>query len=449
MRKTLRSLACVAALAGVHCGDAIEGHSVSTDEGVSATAAGAIHPQASSGLCLDVIGQSTANGAGVQVWECTGNANQSWSYDGSHLRIYGDKCLDVTGGSTANGTTLQIWDCVADDPNQSWTLSGKTFAWSGESKCLDLTNGAAANGTLVQSWTCYDADANQEWSFGTDTVSSDAGSTSKPGAGDTSAPDAATAATRHVNWYLNRNQTSANATFASANRASMTGVYLCCNAFEFDDSGAFVSSASDADIQAQMAPLAALGLRVSYVLSITDTGLESGAYETSIAEAVDTAVRNHFDGYVSDYEPSTNYTVEHEQQYAAFLAALAAALHAANPRLSLGVDVGDWGILDAWSVYAPVAVDAFTSMNPTYYGTSLSADEAFVTGERSGGIPLGRIAVGVSTTEWSGSDLANFVSWLGQSGVGQIDVWRSDIDSYGAVQPYYFSTLQSFLAAPP
>jgi hypothetical protein len=271
------------------------------------------------------------------------------------------------------------------------------------------------------------------------------------GAEDASAaptPDSGPGA-RRVNWYLNRNEPSANASFVSANPAALTGVYLCCNAFVFDDSGAFTSSSTDAEIQTQMAPLAALGLPISYVLSITDADLASGAYTGSIATAVETAVRNHISGYVSDYEPQTNYTLAHEEQYATFLSDMAAAMHAANPPLSFEVAVAGWGILDAWSVYAPVPVDAFASMDPTYYGTSVPDDEAFVAGEMEGGVPVARIAVGISTTEWSQADLQTFVTWLGQAGVDQIDVWRSDIDSYGSVEPYYGTILGGFLAENP
>ena len=32
-----------------------------------------------SGLCLDVTNASTANGAPVQLWPCTGGGNQKWS----------------------------------------------------------------------------------------------------------------------------------------------------------------------------------------------------------------------------------------------------------------------------------------------------------------------------------------------------------------------------------
>ncbi len=42
------------------------------------------HPDGSitndeSGLCLDVVGQGTANGTDVDLWTCNGGANQQWT----------------------------------------------------------------------------------------------------------------------------------------------------------------------------------------------------------------------------------------------------------------------------------------------------------------------------------------------------------------------------------
>jgi hypothetical protein len=107
-----------------------------------------------------------------------------------------------------------------------------------------------------------------------------------------------------------------------------------------------------------------------------------------------------------------------------------------------------------------MGVDVFTSMNPTYSGASLSTDETFVTGEAEGGIPVDRIAVGISTmltgdaaanaaTSWPQSELQTFVSWLGQRGIQEIDVWRSDIDSYAQTEPYTFTILAGFLVGNP
>lgn len=167
VRGRLVAGAVLAVVAGAHCSAGPSDLSASSTEDVNGS--GGVHPEASSSLCLDVVNQSTANGAGVQVWTCSGNANQEWSYDGSSLRVYGSKCLDVTNGGTENGTKLQIWDCVAGSANQKWTLSGSTLQWGTTGKCLDLTNGAATAGTLVQTWSCVSGDKNQEWSVGAST----------------------------------------------------------------------------------------------------------------------------------------------------------------------------------------------------------------------------------------------------------------------------------------
>jgi hypothetical protein len=156
-------------LASIHCGAApTTDSSESAEQAASSVVfSGPIHPQASSSLCLDVVGQGTANGTAVQVWSCSGNPNQQWTYNGTTLTVYGDKCLDVTGGNTANGTRLQIWDCSTNNANQMWTQSGANLVWKGQNKCLDLTNGTVANGTPIQSWTCYSGDTNQEWTEST------------------------------------------------------------------------------------------------------------------------------------------------------------------------------------------------------------------------------------------------------------------------------------------
>src|ERR1700722_6045114 len=149
------------ALASVNCIAAPTDSSESAAQAASSVVfSGPIHPQASSSLCLDVVGQGTANGTAVQVWSCSGNANQQWTYNGTTLTVYGNKCLDVTGGNTANGTRLQIWDCSTNNANQMWTQSGASLMWQGKNECLDLTNGTVANGTPIQSWACYSGDTN-------------------------------------------------------------------------------------------------------------------------------------------------------------------------------------------------------------------------------------------------------------------------------------------------
>jgi hypothetical protein len=148
---------------GVGTTDAGGADAAAADAGGSTSAGHAIHPEASSSLCLAVSGKATANGSAVVVATCDGTSSQSWAFEGGSLRVYGSKCLDVPSGNTTNGTKLQIWDCFADNTNQTWAQSGSTIVWTGKGKCLDLTGGVLATGTAVQSWSCSAGDENQEW----------------------------------------------------------------------------------------------------------------------------------------------------------------------------------------------------------------------------------------------------------------------------------------------
>ncbi|MGW4637073.1 ricin-type beta-trefoil lectin domain protein [Sphaerisporangium sp. NPDC004334] len=118
---------------------------------------------AQSGRCLDVYGASQNAGTPVDLWDCTGQANQQWTSTGSkELRVYGNKCLDAAGQGTTAGTAVQVWDCNGQ-PNQRWTLgSDGTIKGDQSGLCLDATGQGTANGTLIELWSC-NGQANQRW----------------------------------------------------------------------------------------------------------------------------------------------------------------------------------------------------------------------------------------------------------------------------------------------
>ncbi len=76
------------------------------------------------GLCVDVRGASSANFTPVQVYTCNGTGAQRWTVAaGNTLQALG-KCMDINGGgtwSTTPGTQLQIWSC-SGNANQHWAL---------------------------------------------------------------------------------------------------------------------------------------------------------------------------------------------------------------------------------------------------------------------------------------------------------------------------------------
>ncbi|WP_328458091.1 non-reducing end alpha-L-arabinofuranosidase family hydrolase [Amycolatopsis sp. NBC_00438] len=117
---------------------------------------------AGSGRCLDVSNASQADGALLQIYDCSGGANQQWtSTSAGQLTVYGGKCLDVPGSATA-GTRVQIWTCHGG-ANQQWRVnSDGTIAGVQSGLCLDVTGAATANGTAVELWTC-NGGGNQKW----------------------------------------------------------------------------------------------------------------------------------------------------------------------------------------------------------------------------------------------------------------------------------------------
>jgi hypothetical protein len=80
-----------------------------------------------SGLCLDVEGISTANGARIIQWDYWGGDNQKFrpepTGDGYCKLVakHSGKVLDVSGLSTGNGAAVIQWDWWGGQ-NQQWRL---------------------------------------------------------------------------------------------------------------------------------------------------------------------------------------------------------------------------------------------------------------------------------------------------------------------------------------
>jgi hypothetical protein len=114
-----------------------------------------------SGRCVDVPGASQTNGTQLQLWDCHGGTNQSFTSTASgQFQVYGSKCLDAAG--TGAGAKVQIWDC-SGGANQQWTIGADGSIRGVQSGlCLDAANARTANGTLLQLWTC-NGGGNQKW----------------------------------------------------------------------------------------------------------------------------------------------------------------------------------------------------------------------------------------------------------------------------------------------
>lgn len=134
------------------------------DFGGSSNATSYKNPQ--SGRCLDVIGGSSTNGTKIQIWDCNGGVAQKWRlhHDGSLYNMGTGKCLDIAGWGVANGSAIQLYDC-AGSWNQRWQpRADGTLRSEQAQRCLDVYNGNSTDGTKIQTWTCNGHPA-QTWEY--------------------------------------------------------------------------------------------------------------------------------------------------------------------------------------------------------------------------------------------------------------------------------------------
>ena len=138
-----------------------------TITGTDGTPAGGQIVGTQSGRCLDVPNSNTANGTQVQLRDCDGQANQSWTRTADkRLTGLGGKCLDASNRGTTNGTPVVIWDCNAQT-SQQWNVNADgTITNVPSNLCLDANGQGTANGTKLILWTC-NRQTNQQWTVRT------------------------------------------------------------------------------------------------------------------------------------------------------------------------------------------------------------------------------------------------------------------------------------------
>jgi non-reducing end alpha-L-arabinofuranosidase len=115
--------------------------------------------------CLDIVGNGTAGGAQLELWDCNGVGGQKWvqQADGSLRNPQSGRCVDSPNGSTANGVRLQIWDCNGAAAQKFAVNAGGATVGPG-GKCVDVAaDDSGSNGTAVQLWDCQSYAVDQHW----------------------------------------------------------------------------------------------------------------------------------------------------------------------------------------------------------------------------------------------------------------------------------------------
>ena len=103
------------------------------------------------------------DGTPLDIWDCGSGARMKWQFmsDGT-VRAMG-KCMDVAWGSTADGATIQLANCSGNPAQQFRLNSSHDLTNPQADKCVDVRNEGTANGARLQLWSCNGQD-NQKWS---------------------------------------------------------------------------------------------------------------------------------------------------------------------------------------------------------------------------------------------------------------------------------------------
>jgi hypothetical protein len=127
-----------------------------------------------SGLCLNVSGGSMANGAKLIQYYCYDNGfpnnqiykNNQWYLDYDQGVYYirsasSGLCVNVSGASTMDGAQVIQYSCVRTFNNQ-WVFTSDRMVENVNSwKCLNVFGGSTAAGGNVIQYTCVDHNANR------------------------------------------------------------------------------------------------------------------------------------------------------------------------------------------------------------------------------------------------------------------------------------------------
>ena len=144
---------------------------------VSSLINGAIYelePQNALGKRLDVSGVSSADGAGLHIWDDVNGSNQRWKaidagsgwWELQPQHALG-KRMDVNGALNANGTKVHQWQSNSGWAQRWKLISNGDGSYGLEPQCapgqrLDVSGPSSANGTLVHIWSAH-AGNNQKW----------------------------------------------------------------------------------------------------------------------------------------------------------------------------------------------------------------------------------------------------------------------------------------------
>ncbi|MFN2384533.1 MAG: ricin-type beta-trefoil lectin domain protein [Gemmatimonadota bacterium] len=114
-----------------------------------------------SGRCVDVPYGSTTPGTPLELHDCNGQVNQTYTWTpNGELQIMG-LCVDALSGLGNQGDKIGTWTCNGNAA-QRWTLTAAGELRGLNNRCIDVAYGDGGNGGKLLLWDC-NGQVNQRW----------------------------------------------------------------------------------------------------------------------------------------------------------------------------------------------------------------------------------------------------------------------------------------------
>eukprot|EP00948_MAST-09A_sp_MAST-9A-sp1_P002648 g2648.t1 len=239
-------------------------------------------------------------------------------------------------------------------------------------------------------------------------------------------------------------------------RDCLTGVYFYYGGIGMDES--LNVTFPEEEINAVVTPFVSLNLTASAVFGVPQSVIEGRKWNQELLNSVaEKATRSGLYSLMLDYEPKSNYSIEHAKAYADFVRAFATATHSQG--MSLDMCVSGWGILTYYDMYRETNVDAMMTMGATYFGNNITANEGWVTKEINQGVSKKQLRTGIGSENsismkwpynWTEVEFNKFFDFLEDNDVRAVDLWRSDIDTLNATNgtaSWMTDRIRKFLAS--
>jgi hypothetical protein len=117
---------------------------------------------AASRRCVDVTGESSADGTRLQLWDCTGKAWQRWEFRSDGSVRSQSMCMDLARASQDNGTAIQIARCNGGWAQRFTLNAAGDLVNPTADKCVTVTDLRTDNSAPLELWDCAGT-GNQKW----------------------------------------------------------------------------------------------------------------------------------------------------------------------------------------------------------------------------------------------------------------------------------------------